>query len=221
MVSEPSHGDRTASLAAAVSGDEAPTSEGTEPSASRGDSQDVRFMGISGFKGGVKRGLIKHAYGAGKTEGLAYLAARSRGLRPYSKLLRLAGMIDLDEPRAVDLLRRGSALAQLAAVQRAIGANADITVVLGTFRNEHSDAAKAVREALAHLQDQDSVIANARPYLRRGRVRLVGASRRRPGSARTPLIKQIKASMSSDQAQVISERLNAADGPRRKLPPRP
>ncbi|MET8215819.1 hypothetical protein [Streptomyces hirsutus] len=38
---------------------------------------------------------------------------------------------------------------------------------------------------------------------------------------RKPLIEQIKAPMSSTDAQRLSERLNAEDGPRRKLPPRP
>ncbi|GHC88494.1 hypothetical protein [Streptomyces flavofungini] len=94
----------------------------------------------------------------------------------------------------------------------------DIGAVVGaTFQNEES--IKELRKRLTELQKSYDLLANPpRPL----RPRITPVTIRRPSrNVGKPLIEQIKSPMSAEQAQAINERLEAADGPRRKLPPRP
>ncbi|WP_306966429.1 hypothetical protein [Streptomyces afghaniensis] len=223
MVSEPNHSDRTASGAAAVTGAEGTTGEGGAPYANRNPA-DAKRRALFGFKeGGVGRStadpaairradsgqairLIKNTSSAKKGQSLAFLAAHIRRTQA-----------DIDPLRS----HVTGSLAHWTAIRRTIESEIDISAALGTFRNDRSDAARALRRALANLQEHNGIIANASPQLRRAKASLGGTIRRRSRSIGKPLIEQIKAPMSSEQAQAISERLNASDRPHRKLPPRP
>ncbi|MFI6374772.1 hypothetical protein [Streptomyces sp. NPDC050546] len=222
MVSEPNRGDRTAFGAAAVPGAAATTGEDGALSANRSPA-DAKRLELYGFKGGIGRStvdlaaarravsgqasrLIKTTSSAKKGQGLAFLAAHLR--RTHS---------DIDPLRS----QLAGSFAQRAAIRQVIQSEIDTSVALGVFRNDRSDAARVLRRALATLQEHDGIIANASPQLRRAQAHLGGTIRRRSRSIGKPLIEQIKAPMSAEQAKAISERLNASEGPRRKLPPRP
>ncbi|MFJ7341982.1 hypothetical protein ACIQU3_17025 [Streptomyces sp. NPDC101110] len=149
--------------------------------------------------------LIKHTSSAKKGQDLALLATYLRRTQPDLAPLR-------------ELLR-GSFRNQTA-IKRILE-DTDVFVRLGTFRNEHSRSVVALRRALADLHNQYAGIAarTSYPPLQRERLqRSIALRSRRLGK---PLIEQIKAPMTAEQAQAISERLSAEDGPRRKLPPLP
>ncbi len=104
---------------------------------------------------------------------------------------------------------------------RRILEDADVFVRLGTFRNEHSRSMAAIRRALADLHNQYAGIAARTSHPQQQRERLQRAIALRNRRVGKPLIEQIKAPMTAEQARAINERLSAEDGPRRKLPPQP
>ncbi|WP_143669959.1 hypothetical protein [Streptomyces sp. Ag109_G2-15] len=149
--------------------------------------------------------MIKSTSSAKKGEGLALLAAHIRRNQP-------------DLSPLWHLLLAGS-LGHRTSIRHDLE-DIDVLVRLGTFRNEHSRSIAAIRRVLADLHEQGTGIACRVSYPpQRGLV--PGPRRLRTRGVGKPLIEQIKAPMTSTQAQAINERLSAEDGPRRKLPPRP
>jgi hypothetical protein len=99
--------------------------------------------------------------------------------------------------------------------------DADVFVRLGTFRSEHSRAMAAIRRALEDLHNQYAGRHDRVAYRPQRPERVPGPAALRNRKVGKPLIEQIKAPMTPEQAQAINERLSAEDAPRRKLPPRP
>lgn len=154
-----------------------------------------------------KSGLLLNFKGGVGRSSLAERLAAASSLRHSAPTIDLSLLHDLrkDSPLWQLLLYRGEGPGRFSGLP-------------GTFRN--SGSWETARRELAEFVHQytASIALSSVILTSGGGSGPFAIEAIRP---RKPLIEQIKAPMSSTEAQRLSERLNAEDGPRRKLPPRP
>ncbi|MFI6691419.1 hypothetical protein ACIBLA_06570 [Streptomyces sp. NPDC050433] len=189
----------------------------------RDDSPDV----------GRKRNLVRHSGGSGKTMSFAALAAAR--INPKSGLfLELKGGAR-SSPLTAHLVATASYLSAFGTLAvdsplHDLGKRVPSWQLLhwshlttrlpSPFLGRDSRAARQ-REATKLIEQYNASIAYRSLSLNGGGGSLFTTGARRLGNPEKSLIEQIKAPMTATEAQRLSERLKAEDGPRRKLPPRP